>query len=1197
MLYFVRTKIGSLLNIYDGEWPRFLALFGLYLIIGIILSIGKNVSEAMFVVELGVKKLPLMFVMNSLVIVVFSMVYAVFADRIKNYRILMYMFALMVMGLVMVFLPLHYHTVATTVGSTHVWGFKTAFPLYFMYVANIAFYTLVPTHFATYLADHYDPLDSKRLCPLITTAGRFGGMIGGIIVTMVAVVWSTELLIILWGGFLILTIAMTSRVERRFPTLVDIERLTLSGYRGYVDNFTEGYQFIKKSKFLIVVALSTFFLIVLRHFLDYLNNDLFVQQFPQRDQLVAFYGSFSAISEAIAAVLQLFVTPRLIARMRVGPAGNIYSITSLISMFSLAIFPPLGLPFFGASLARMNANAFRTAFNNPVYALFFNAVPREIRARSRAFITGLVVPLATCFSGLLLMVLIKTEHPFVTITVLGITAVLAYSIICLERSKHYANALMKLLQEKKFDQLALTDAKLGDADAETRQQLINTFRRDDDQLALFAAEILMEVDPKALLDEIRLKIYNCSNFLQKELFAMLTRIPGGRLVLLEVSRAMINDDSPEIRALTLEFMDIYQIQATEVVLNKFNEGSLREQTMAALYLINQGIKDYQDKAYDFIFDSIRQGHEEQLAIIFECLGKSRNPRFLSNLFGRLTADPSSLNVTILTSIYQILTHVVKETRGRTIYLNEDSERQLSELLNQVNRRKDTTELCILIIRILALFNGAVSLSALTHILGTENYELNDELILAFRKRGSSASRHLAGMLTADKQMGQSDSIEYIETRKRDAIAIILAANQDDTRIKRTLEVYLLDELRRIYQRLVDLSVLDKYKKMDKPHQSIFEALLFFKRILISKNLQTKSKVIKVLSEMGDRQGMEIVKRVLSSKNPRHRAHALEALENISIASVVKVLQNLMEGDISEEEILKFGQDKFDLKVDHAAKILLRYTRDNDGWIRAMSIELVGQIVAANYPPALFAEFIKPAYKILRESIHDINPFVREATCVAFGRMGHLYSDSYELLFERAYDPEEVADVVIQAIQGMIKLRRKEEHLLPDGVTYKEAHVNMLSTIEKTMALRTVEIFSTLKLDQLKTLSTICVEDVKHPDEMIFAEGAAGDKLYIILNGKINIVKHYKQEIEQTLAVIAQGESFGEMTIFDDDEKRSASAIAGDETHLLTIKKDELKALIIRYPDISFGIIKGLSRKLRQTNQALMQVQRELTKGK
>lgn len=1193
-------NLGSMLQVYEDEWAKLLLLFSLYFIIGTTLAIGRNFSEALFVAQIGVEKLPIMFVFNSFVVVIFSLIYAIFADRIKNYRILMYMAWMMSGVLIIIFAAMFFFH--TTTGQE-----TPGFLIYILYIAFVAFSILVPSHFATYLQDHYNPLDSKRLVPIILTSSRFGGIIGGVIVSVVASVWDSIYLIIIWVFFLGLAALMTQLIERRHPTFTDVERMTESSYKGYVENLKEGYRYVVGSRFLVVVALSVFAMYFMRNYLDYLNNAMFLERFTDRNDLIAFYGTFSAIADAAAAILQLFVAPRVISKFRVGQAGLIFPLTSVLSMIFIAvalIFVPESarshsLFWFGVAIfARFNRYSLYPAFNNPVYALFFNAVPAEVRARARGFLTGMVLPIGTCTSGLLMIALVNLPFTMAIITILGILSSALFLYVSKRRSDEYSRALVRLLEEGKFDQLILAEANLGkEYNDVTENLLLNIFRGPDDEMVLFSAQILLEISPQTLRREIPPRILDksASNKVQKALVGLLNKIEGGDETLREVSREMINDDSEEIRALTIEMLDHYNIEAHELVRPRFQSETARVRGMATVYLLHHGTHADQVDAFNYLMNSLDNGHSGNHLVIFEMMGKTRDRRFLSTLYAHLDPDNEEKTLVILQALHEILQEVKASGEETDKYLNAYSEKEIADIFVASMSLHKSVKISFITVKILILFSNFDSVKRLAPHLGIENYALNDQLVAFMRSRGQAAFDYLVDTYLT------MDSVQRLDIgpRTRDTAAICLAPYPQ---YKDVIADYLRYEIQQVYQRAVDLDIMSHFKthqyyQSDTVLAEIINSINFFISILQAKSFQATRKVIRILSEMGDREGMDRIKRVLFSPNPRHRAHALETLENVSIPEIVKLLQPLMDHDMPMNEIRKFAEEHFEIKPAEPTQILLRYTSDSDGWIRAMSIEVIGQVIGNNFPPVLFATLDPHGNEIFFRGLGDINEFVREASCVALRRSGHLYEKSWDKLNTLLYKENEPLAVRVQAIQAMVELRRREEPLLPDGVTHKKVWLKMQSTIEKTVALRKVPIFAGLNLEQLKTLSTICTEKMLANGNVLFMENSPGDEMFVILDGKIMIIKDYKKDSQFILTTLKASDPIGEMSVFEDDEKRSATAVAGDETRLLTIKKNELKALIRRYPDISFSIIQGLSRKIRHSNASIQHLEAELNKFK
>ena len=110
-----------------------------------------------------------------------------------------------------------------------------------------------------------------------------------------------------------------------------------------------------------------------------------------------------------------------------------------------------------------------------------------------------------------------------------------------------------------------------------------------------------------------------------------------------------------------------------------------------------------------------------------------------------------------------------------------------------------------------------------------------------------------------------------------------------------------------------------------------------------------------------------------------------------------------------------------------------------------------------------------------------------------------------------------------------------------------------------------------------------MEKKLNPGEVLFNEGEQGDVMYLIREGKIKITKG-KGEDEKVLAVLKEGDFFGEMAIID-GSPRSAGAIAATPVSLLVIDKESFQSKIRENPLIHY-ILETLSRRLRTTDEQI-----------
>ncbi len=107
--------------------------------------------------------------------------------------------------------------------------------------------------------------------------------------------------------------------------------------------------------------------------------------------------------------------------------------------------------------------------------------------------------------------------------------------------------------------------------------------------------------------------------------------------------------------------------------------------------------------------------------------------------------------------------------------------------------------------------------------------------------------------------------------------------------------------------------------------------------------------------------------------------------------------------------------------------------------------------------------------------------------------------------------------------------------------------------------------------------------------IIFSEGDAGDKMFIIQSGGVLISKTIDGR-QHKLAELAKGDFFGEMAIVS-NIKRSASAISVGATELLAFDRAGFEAMIGKNTKIAMNVIDKLSKRLQNANSQIQQLLR------
>jgi CRP-like cAMP-binding protein len=137
---------------------------------------------------------------------------------------------------------------------------------------------------------------------------------------------------------------------------------------------------------------------------------------------------------------------------------------------------------------------------------------------------------------------------------------------------------------------------------------------------------------------------------------------------------------------------------------------------------------------------------------------------------------------------------------------------------------------------------------------------------------------------------------------------------------------------------------------------------------------------------------------------------------------------------------------------------------------------------------------------------------------------------------------------------------------------------MITTVEKVLFLKSVDLFRGLAGEELATIAEIAEEQPFAAGEPVLAEGEPADALYLVLEGALKVHKGEKQ-----LALLGVRDVFGETAMLD-PEPRTASVTVVKDAVLLKISRDDFRDVLQERPEIGIGVIQVLSRRLRSAGR-------------
>lgn len=109
-------------------------------------------------------------------------------------------------------------------------------------------------------------------------------------------------------------------------------------------------------------------------------------------------------------------------------------------------------------------------------------------------------------------------------------------------------------------------------------------------------------------------------------------------------------------------------------------------------------------------------------------------------------------------------------------------------------------------------------------------------------------------------------------------------------------------------------------------------------------------------------------------------------------------------------------------------------------------------------------------------------------------------------------------------------------------------------------------------------------------EIIIRQGEIGKKVFLIGSGIVKaVLKPENNDKGIDLITMEQGELFGEMALLD-DKPRSATARAASDCTILEIDGAEFHKIVKKYPDIELKLLSILSKRVRQINDKILDIQ-------
>lgn len=149
-----------------------------------------------------------------------------------------------------------------------------------------------------------------------------------------------------------------------------------------------------------------------------------------------------------------------------------------------------------------------------------------------------------------------------------------------------------------------------------------------------------------------------------------------------------------------------------------------------------------------------------------------------------------------------------------------------------------------------------------------------------------------------------------------------------------------------------------------------------------------------------------------------------------------------------------------------------------------------------------------------------------------------------------------------------------------------------------------KIFSTLAKKEIRVVEELIHERHYRAGEAVFRQGELGIGMYIIAKGAVDISVAELEDITATdkfsevlITKLKKGDFFGELSLVEDNGKRTAHATASEDSVLIGFFKPDLNVILQSHPSIGSKITMNLAevvgRRLKSTTEKIAQLRNEM----
>ena len=882
------NKLESMLNIRPGEWREtgFFWFFTFFCWFSI--ALGDSIADTLFIKRAGVENLPLMFIVCSLVAIPLSLTLALLQGKVEKRQLTS------AVGMISALAVLSVVQFSGIEDNSSIVG-----PYVLYFVTNLMMFVL-PVILSVLLGTQFNSLKAKRLVPIVFTGVIAGRVTAGATLSYLALYYPVPSILWFWvivhaTAFVFFFLGSGSFVKPQIQSF--FQRPGDQRQAKFFDRLRNFMHSLTESRLVLFLVLSAVCANFSYYFAEFQSASILNLHFSSENELARFYGWFTIFASLLAFLFQAFITGNLIHRLGISNTNLIYPALAMsafaATFMSFSLWPGVWLKFVQFGLL--------TALFQPVSNLFYNALPPREKARIITVSEGVLQPLGTVVTGLILYYAGKNTELVRLFPLLAMSA--WFGIAVLMRAP-YRDSLLKLLRSSSLDFFHKGALQKLNLDRNTFNMLLSHLDSSDEETSVLIVQLILSNCDRGSREQMLQRIGKFSDERKIELLRQVS-LPVDHFTA-EFLFACLDSTNVDLQYQALKAISIFPSspRLRQRVTGFIASDSEHLRCIAAAILVRIGDLDQMMRSLEIIQAYILAGDSASVLKGIEIIGHTGDERFWVNLRPFFSSGDVRIRLAAAQAFEKIL------VSGET----DEHYEIIGRLI-----KDDLREIRYLALRILTRLTES---KWFYHVIeglsdsSPRNRKIAEEILIAHYD---------------DKF---SDLIMVLESSEatlyaKAAVAGILATSQDNS-VRDYLHLFGKRVIQQLYEYKLEEYVITR--------DTAAESSVYMRMLLRERAWSLTRLIVCLIAPEQNREARDLFKSLYSS-NEELVSNAVEVLQNMGerqlVYHIIPVLENISLENIAAYAMKAFAMREKDLRI-----ILGKYLNSSDHELKEAAIHTV-----------------------------------------------------------------------------------------------------------------------------------------------------------------------------------------------------------------------------------------------------------------